>query len=117
MLLLFTSNLVVSGFIMIGFSAVASPIADVSYNLIISQAFGISTTIVTFAVMAYFLIYVPINFLSNWVIDNYGPAPAVRLSFNFPQLRIAAVLTLVGAWFRILYNIVDDHNFTYIFLG
>ena len=84
---------------MIGFSAVAEPLA---------KAFGISSTLVSFSVMIYFLIYIPVNFLSNYVIDNYGAAPA---------LRIAALLLLVGCWVRISYDMFGEASFIFIFIG
>lgn len=77
----------------------ASPIA-----VPIGRAYGQSDAVVSMIPMSYMIIYVFINFPSNWVLDVKGIKKGIV---------IGAVFTAVGAGFRCL---ITSH-FAFVILG
>jgi len=77
-----------------------SPIAT---NL--EEIYGLSLLTVNFCTsLIWFVIYVPMNFVANYVLDQIGLRAGILLG---------SILTLIGLWIRVL----SEHSFYYIFAG
>jgi len=71
----------------------------------LQDIYGLSLLTVNFCTsLIWFVIYVPMNFVANYVLDQVGLRAGILLG---------SVLTLIGLWIRVL----SEHSFYYIFAG
>ncbi|CDW80057.1 UNKNOWN [Stylonychia lemnae] len=88
--------LISDGFLMVGFSPVASVIAD---------AFNCEKIIVDAQCLTFLVMFVPCNFLVIYALNKHGLRFCVIIiSVNY-QLLIGAVLSIIGCWLRLLVQI------------
>ncbi|CDW79334.1 UNKNOWN [Stylonychia lemnae] len=93
----FTMGLLSNGFIMVGFSPVASIIAD---------AFKCDKFIVDAQCLMFLIMFIPANFIVIHCLDKYGLRAC---------LLIGSVMSIAGVWLRQLVQVIP--NFNVVFLG
>ena len=82
------------GIAMVGYSAISPVIRDI---------YGISDLEASLLVLWYTVLYIPVNFPANHIIENWG--------ISLP-IRIGAITIIVGSWVRLLL-----HNGFYLILA
>lgn len=93
--LLFTLPSFINGMCWVVFSSISNKTAE---------TYDVDPSIVTLVPMLYMIVYIPINFPSNWILDTKGIRKGVI---------IGAVMTALGASIRCMLNL----HFIYAILG
>lgn len=83
------------GISMVGFTAITPLMRDV---------FGVGNIAVSLLVLSYTIMFIPMNFPANQMIEKYGISWPIRLS---------CIAVFVGCWIRIL----SPHSFYFILAG